>query len=99
VIKVEFTHKINNEAHSSMITTQYRQCFIGLLFSIMTVLSSCADIKHAQSDTSNELNQAAQQYVKLGLELGEYDKDYVDAYLGPDEWKKMQSSSFVPSNS
>jgi hypothetical protein len=80
--------KINNEAHSSMITMQYRQCFIGLLFSIMTVLSSCADIKHAQSDTSNELNQAAQQYVKLGLELGEYDKDYVDAYLGPDEWKK-----------
>jgi hypothetical protein len=80
--------KINNEAHSSMITMQYRQCFIGLLFSIMTVLSSCADIKHAQSDTFNELNQAAQQYVKLGLELGEYDKDYVDAYLGPDEWKK-----------
>ena len=40
-----------------------------------------------QSDTSNVLNQAAEQYVKLGLELGEYDKDYVDAYLGPDNQK------------
>ena len=32
------------------------------------------------------LNEAAERYVKLALELGEYDPDYVDAYLGPDEW-------------
>jgi len=29
---------------------------------------------------------AAETYVKLGLELGEYDSDYIDAYLGPKQW-------------
>lgn len=32
------------------------------------------------------LDQEAERYVRLGLELGEYDKDYVDAYLGPKAW-------------
>ena len=32
------------------------------------------------------LDQLAERFVKLGLELGEYDPDYVDAYLGPSEW-------------
>lgn len=34
------------------------------------------------------LDDEAERYVKLALELGEYDPDYVDAYLGPDEWAK-----------
>lgn len=57
------------------------------------LLGACTEIvndkeqKHA--DISSVLNQFAEQYVKLGLELGEYDKDYIDAYLGPDEWKKV----------
>lgn len=71
-----------------MITTQHRKLFIGIFFSLMALLSACAEIKQLQTDTSYVLSQAAEQYVKLGLELGEYDKDYVDAYLGPDEWKK-----------
>ncbi len=32
------------------------------------------------------LDDAAETFVKLALELGEYDSDYVDAYLGPSEW-------------
>ena len=32
------------------------------------------------------LDQEAERYVKLGLELGQYDPDYVDAYLGPKDW-------------
>ena len=31
------------------------------------------------------LDQEAERYVRLALELGEYDPDYVDAYLGPSE--------------
>lgn len=34
------------------------------------------------------LDDEAERFVKLALELGEYDPDYVDAYLGPDEWAK-----------
>jgi hypothetical protein len=32
------------------------------------------------------LDGKAERYVKLSLELGQYDPDYVDAYLGPPEW-------------
>jgi len=71
-----------------MFTIQYRKLSIGIFFSLMALLSGCAEIEQKQTDTTSVLNQAAEQYVKLGLELGEYDKDYVDAYLGPDEWKK-----------
>ena len=33
------------------------------------------------------LDQVAKDYVKLVLELGLYDPDFVDAYHGPKEWK------------
>src|SRR5574338_468959 len=29
----------------------------------------------------------SEQYVKLVLALGEHDRDYVDAYYGPPEWR------------
>lgn len=33
------------------------------------------------------IDSAAESYVKLTLELGLYDPDYVDAYYGPPEWR------------
>ena len=39
------------------------------------------------------LDQAAERYVKLALELGVYDSDYVDAYLGPSEWSEAAQSN------
>jgi hypothetical protein len=33
------------------------------------------------------MNTIAEGYVKLVLNIGVYDADYVDAYYGPDEWK------------
>ncbi len=32
------------------------------------------------------LDHQAERFVKLALELGQYDADYVDAYLGPEQW-------------
>lgn len=40
------------------------------------------------SVSAHALDQEAERYVKLALELGEYDPDYVDAYLGPAEWAR-----------
>lgn len=40
------------------------------------------------SDQAEQLSNAAERYVHLGLELGQYDANYVDAYLGPKEWQK-----------
>ena len=35
------------------------------------------------------LDQQAEQFVKQALELGQYDADYVDAYLGPEQWAEI----------
>lgn len=41
------------------------------------------------------MNKIAEEYVKLALNIGQYDKDFIDAYYGPSEWKtKADSSSF-----
>jgi len=36
---------------------------------------------------SLNINELASEYVKLGLEIGKYDPDFVDAYYGPDSLK------------
>jgi hypothetical protein len=35
----------------------------------------------------------AERYVKLVLDLGQHDADYVDAYYGPEEWKREAAAS------
>jgi hypothetical protein len=42
------------------------------------------------------MNDAAERYVKLVLALGQHDKDYVDAYYGPAEWKQEAETRKVP---
>jgi len=42
------------------------------------------------------LDDLAKRYVRLALELGEYDKDYVDAYLGPEEWREKARAELRP---
>ncbi len=37
---------------------------------------------------SNQMNTAAEAYVKLVLSVGEHDADYVDAYFGPPSWRE-----------
>jgi hypothetical protein len=48
-------------------------------------LVSCRE-KAAVSDAA-KLNALAEQYVRLGLTIGQYDADFVDAYYGPDSLK------------
>jgi len=55
------------------------------VISLIVMTGSNIAIAHTQnSDIS--LDKVAEAYVRLALELGEYDKDYVDAYLGPKQW-------------
>jgi hypothetical protein len=44
------------------------------------------------------LDDYAERYVRLALELGEYDSDYVDAYLGPVEWREQAREQLRPKN-
>lgn len=49
-----------------------------------------------ESLTDAGLNKIAEDYVRLGLAIGQYDGDFVDAYYGPDSLKPVgeKQSSF-----
>ena len=45
------------------------------------------------SGGAGSMDAIAQRYVMLVLGLGQHDRDYVDAYYGPEEWKKEAESA------
>ena len=47
-----------------------------------------------KTDTTS-MNALAERYVKTVLALGQHDKDYVDAYYGPPEWKRDADATKV----
>lgn len=40
----------------------------------------------------------AEQYVRLMLEIGQHDSDFVDAYYGPEEWRPEAKSDSLPAD-
>jgi hypothetical protein len=59
------------------------------------LLFSCSEKKEqiTKSELELKMNQIAEKYVKLVLEIGLYRPEYVDAYYGPDEWKPDKTST------
>ena len=58
---------------------------------------SCSEKNYTRD---NELNSLAEQYVQLGLNIGQYDPDFVDAYYGPDSLKpKTDPLAIFPKDS
>jgi hypothetical protein len=51
----------------------------------------------AQGDASrpNDMSKISREYVRLVLALGAHDKDYVDAYYGPDDIKKEADAAHL----
>ena len=64
-----------------------------LLPFILLFLLSCA--KKEQKTEAQQLNYLAENYVRLGLTIGQYDADFVDAYYGPDSLKPAISKSDI----
>ena len=58
-------------------------------FTILVSLLSCSHTDNGAVNEAIQLNALAQQYVRLGLRIGQYDKDFVDAYYGPDSLKPV----------
>lgn len=50
------------------------------------LLAACSQ-KEKSNVVDNSLNDISIQYVKLGLRIGQYDHDFVDAFYGPDSLK------------
>lgn len=60
-----------------------------LILAIVFVFISCSEKKErvVQSDLELKMNDIAEDYVKLVLNIGQYDAYFVDAYYGPEEWR------------
>jgi len=67
-----------------------RRLFFILLSIIL--LTTCTDRKQQPlNELELKMNEIAEKYVKLVLEIGLYKSDYIDAYYGPKEWKPNKS--------
>lgn len=44
------------------------------------------------------MDNIAEQYVKLMLEIGQYNADFVDAYYGPEEWRPDSKVDSLPAD-
>lgn len=64
-----------------------------LLFVILLGVASCSNTDNKLLNTRDKLDALAIQYVRLGLAIGQYDKDFVDAYYGPDSLKPTAPAS------
>lgn len=67
-----------------------------LLFLAVGLISSCSEM---HPDKERELNALAERYVRLGLFIGQYDTDFVDAYYGPDSLKPKTKPAVFPKDS
>ena len=67
---------------------------LNVLFSFVVLLSlaSCSHNEKGAVNGETQLNTLASQYVRLGLRIGQYDKDFVDAYYGPDSLKPVNTA-------
>ncbi len=63
-----------------------------LMLSASIVFLSCSTNENAKSDLELTMNSVAESYVKLVLNIGQFDADYVDAYYGPEAWKTEAAS-------
>lgn len=63
-----------------------------LLFIPILFILSCGH-DPAQQLENKKLNSLAVEYVRLGLSIGQYDTDFVDAYYGPDSLKPKQAAA------
>ena len=63
---------------------QYMRIFYSFIFLLILNLVSC---NKPVEEKVAPIDSIAEKYVKLTLEIGQHDPDFVDAYYGPDEWK------------
>jgi hypothetical protein len=62
---------------------------------IILFLAACSEKKdkYIPGDLELKMNFIADDYVKLVLNIGQYDSDFVDAYYGPKEWRENLKSN------
>ena len=61
---------------------------------IVGLFASCSQ-PTSKSAGNNDINKLAEQYVRLGLDIGQYDPVFIDAYYGPDSLKPSGGKAAV----
>ncbi|HCK84246.1 MAG TPA: hypothetical protein DHW63_06935 [Hyphomonadaceae bacterium] len=54
---------------------------------LLLALAACAGTAAPQAGARRAIDVAAEQYVRLALEIDTHEEGYVDAYFGPREWR------------
>lgn len=54
------------------------------------LLAACASM---ESGAMRDINELAEDYVRLALEIDTYEPGYVDAYFGPAEWREAAKAN------
>lgn len=62
------------------------------MIAIILVVTCSEKEQRLKSDLEIKMNSIAEGYVKLVLEVGKYDPNFVDAYYGPKEWKPKEGN-------
>lgn len=62
------------------------------LLLLVSVLFALACRNPVVEEENKKLNKLAGDYVRLGLTIGQYDEDFVDAYYGPDSLKPRREA-------
>lgn len=57
-----------------------------LSLALILLIFACTD---RSAEQSSRIDRIAEDYVRLGLTIGQYDGDFVDAYYGPDSLKPV----------
>ncbi|MEO7265847.1 MAG: hypothetical protein ABIW38_13100 [Ferruginibacter sp.] len=65
-----------------------------LYLGLILFLAGCSG-NDKNADKENDVNLLAEKYVRLGLKIGQYDADFVDAYYGPDSLKPIGTPATV----
>ncbi|NQZ78472.1 MAG: hypothetical protein HRT61_20530 [Ekhidna sp.] len=60
---------------------------------IFLAIFSCAKKEEEKLVTMDSI---AEDYVRLTLNIGQYDSDFVDAYYGPEEWRPDSKQDVLP---
>lgn len=61
-----------------------------VFFSLLILCAmACKETDTQTDDAKARLNQLAEKYIRLGLTIGQYDADFVDAYYGSDSLKPI----------
>ncbi len=59
-----------------------------VLVLLVSMLTGCQPSEEPTPEKlSTDMNAVAESFVKLVLAVGQHDRDYVDAYFGPEDWR------------